>query len=95
MDEAIIAGALNQALTEASGSVHFHEHFNLVGDTLIIEYHFKTLPEKIDLEWMRSCFDKVEAFSWNGQQGHSMVSIDGMVQGEKVTVYISLRKETA
>ena len=95
MDEATIAGDLNQALNEASGSIHFHEHFNLVGDTLVIEYHFKTLPEKIDLERMRRVFDKVDALYWSGQHGHSTLSIDGLVQGEKVSVYISLRKETA
>jgi hypothetical protein len=93
MDEATIAGELNLALNEASGSIHFHEHFNLLGDTLVLEYHFKTLPEKIDLERLRAVFERVDALYWSGQHGHSTISMDGVVQGEKVSVLISLKKE--
>jgi hypothetical protein len=93
MDEAAIAGGLNQALTEASGSVHFREHFNLVGDTLVIEYHFTTLPAKLDLERLRAAFEKVDAMFWSGHHGHSTVSLDGTVDGEKVSVLVSLRRE--
>ena len=94
MDEASIAGNLNQAVTEASGSVHFHEHFNLLGDRVVLEYHFTQLPDRINLERIRAAFEKVEALYWSRQHGHETINLDGLIVGEKVSLFISLRKES-
>jgi hypothetical protein len=94
MDDATIAGGLNQALTEASGSVHFREHFNEVGDRLVIEYHFTELPNKIDLARLAAVFEQLDALYWSNRHPHSVVSIDGAIGGRKVSVEVSLTRES-
>jgi hypothetical protein len=93
MDDATIAGGLNEALTEAGGSAHFVEHFNEFGDTLVIEYHFTALPERLDLGRLLAAFDRVAATYWTNQHRHGAVNIDGEIGARKVSVVVSLRKE--
>jgi hypothetical protein len=94
MDDATIAGSLNQTLTEASGNVHFREHFNEVGDTLVIEYHFTALPDEIDLGRLTAAFEQLDALYWTNRHSQSTVNIDGVIGGRKVSVEVSLRKES-
>ena len=94
MDDATIAGTLNQALVEASGSVHFREHFNEIGEILVIEYHFTKLPEKVDLRRLYATFPTVEAVYWRSHDDRNTVSIDGSFGVRKVSVEISLRQES-
>ena len=94
MDDAMIAGNLNQTLTEASGSVHFREHFNEVGDALVIEYHFTALPNKIDLARLTAAFEQLDALYWTNRQSHSTVNLEGVIGGRKVSIEVSLRKES-
>jgi hypothetical protein len=93
MDRAAIAGGINQALTEASGSIHFREQFSELGDALILEYHFTRLPAKIDLWRIAAAFSRVEALSWSDHHGESRLNLDGVIDDQRVTVFISLKKD--
>jgi|SRR6516164_4070148 hypothetical protein len=95
MDEATIASGVNQALTEASGSIHFRERLNELGDTLVLEYHFTHLPERIDLMRLTAALDKVQGLVWSEHHGESRLILDGVVGDKRVTVFISLRKEAS
>ncbi len=94
MDDALIAGNLNQALTEASSSVHFREHFNEVGDRLVIAYHFTALPDKIDLKRLSAVFEQLDALYWTNRHPHSAINIDGAIDERKVSVEVSLKRES-
>jgi hypothetical protein len=93
MDDATIAGNLNQALSQASGSVHFREHFSELGDLLLIEYHFTVLPEKIDLSHFLVGFDTLNKLYWTNHHSHSTLNVEGAIGTRKVSVELSLRKE--
>jgi hypothetical protein len=93
MDDVTIAGDMNLALIEAGGSARFVEHFNAVGDTLVLEYHFSALPVRLDLGRLLAAFDRVGATYWTHHAGHSAINIDGAIAGRKVSVVVSLRKE--
>ena len=93
MDDATIAGNLNQTLRQASASVHFREHFNELGDTLVIEYHFTVLPEKIDLSRFLVGFDTLNNLYWTNHHSHSTLNAEGIIGARKVSVELSLRKE--
>jgi hypothetical protein len=94
MDDATIAGNLNQTLRQASASVHFREHFNELGDTLVIEYHFTVLPEKIDLARLTVAFDTLNALYWTNRPGRNAFNIEGAIGERKVSVEVILQKES-
>ena len=94
MDDATIAGGLNQTLTEASGSVHFREHFNEVGDRLVIEYHFTALPNQIDLGRLTAAFEHLDALYWTNRHPHSTLNLEGVIGGRKASVEVSLQKQS-
>jgi hypothetical protein len=92
MDPAAIASGVNQALTEASGSSHFREHYEEVGDALVLEYHFFKIPEKIDLWRLAAALERVEGMAWSVHHGEHRLTLDGAAGGRKVAVFVSLRK---
>ena len=96
MDESRIAdvvGRMSRALLEATRAnpLTINSTHHLADGSLVIEYRFDPLPDRIDLRRMGQVFSQVVGLEWVGLDGDDSLAIRGLMDGDEISVYISLR----